>query len=424
MEAHARSRHVMFRHPVSGRPVILGGDRDGVIVPDALEWNGFRFSKISPDVGAYQTPMPVNRTRSAVATLPDGRVFLFGGEYASNALVDLWELDLAGVWHRRPMQGDEWPVGRRGHAMSYDPATGKVLLFGGQDGAGAPLNDNWLLDPETCTWESLSPASKPGTRWEATMCVFDGAIHLFGGNKPAPQGGFYRWDGITWTSIGAASPPANRGGHVMLALGSDLLVLGGPVGADSAHVYDGTAWAAAVDVPTTARNWSASFSDERGAIICSGRHDADSTFLEDVWEYDTSWSSKDVQLATEPADQRAALLAWNAEAGISQLQVSEDVVLGSATPTTRKLKVGDKVRLQQVGVTGVPILGITGTFSCPQPPADTAWKVSLLVDEVECGSRVFARARKNVNVSDLVVNADRVKGVSCTFAVQLELIAI
>jgi ribosomal protein L7/L12 len=93
----------------------------------------------------------------------------------STAAINTWtELSPAG----------EVPPARMSPAMVYDPASGKVILFGGSNGIGAFFNDTWAYDPAANSWSNLSPAGDvPSVRHEHAM-VYDagsGTVILFGG---------------------------------------------------------------------------------------------------------------------------------------------------------------------------------------------------------------------------------------------------
>ncbi|MGA3149423.1 MAG: kelch repeat-containing protein, partial [Acidimicrobiales bacterium] len=58
------------------------------------------------------------------------------------------------------------PSARYGATMAYDPATGNMVLFGGE-GRSAFLNDTWTWDGST--WTAQSPAASPPARYGASM---------------------------------------------------------------------------------------------------------------------------------------------------------------------------------------------------------------------------------------------------------------
>ncbi|MBI3892210.1 MAG: hypothetical protein HY303_11855 [Candidatus Wallbacteria bacterium] len=54
------------------------------------------------------------------------------------------------------------PAARSGHAMAYDAARGRVVVFGGQDSGGNYLGDTWEWDGGS--WYQRSPATSPAPR--------------------------------------------------------------------------------------------------------------------------------------------------------------------------------------------------------------------------------------------------------------------
>ncbi len=98
------------------------------------------------------------------------------------------------------------PKARFQASMVYDPATRKVLLFGG-DGASGPLGDTWNWDGRAWTM-----ASGNGVPARSRACVvYDaarGRVVLFGGFNTSPYlGDAWTWDGVRWTRVPGPNPP-------------------------------------------------------------------------------------------------------------------------------------------------------------------------------------------------------------------------
>ena len=96
--------------------------------------------------------------------------------------------------------------------MTYDNATGTVLLFGGFNGAASLYNDTWTWDGTT--WIQQFPASVPAARQQG-MVAYDailGSVVLFGGSN-GPGGEFsdtWAWNGTNWVELHPATAPAGR----------------------------------------------------------------------------------------------------------------------------------------------------------------------------------------------------------------------
>jgi hypothetical protein len=87
------------------------------------------------------TPARVLDRRSQHALAYDAarqRVVLFGG-WNTGYLFDTWEWD-GGTWSQRSPSAS--PSARFGHALAYDVARQRVVLFGGQGPTGH-LSDTW-----------------------------------------------------------------------------------------------------------------------------------------------------------------------------------------------------------------------------------------------------------------------------------------
>src|ERR1700690_1136286 len=94
--------------------------------------------------------------------------------------------------------------------MTYDAATGTVVLFGGLGGKRY-LGDTWTWDGTT--WTQQHPAAHPVPR-ELPAMAYDaatGTVVLFGGDKVSTVlGDTWTWDGTTWTKQPAAVHPSAR----------------------------------------------------------------------------------------------------------------------------------------------------------------------------------------------------------------------
>ena len=143
------------------------------------------------------------------------RVVLFGG---SN-LGDTWEWDGTDWTHLAPSAS---PSGRSGHAMAYDSVRQRVVLFGGSGSSGL-LRDTWEWDGTT--WSPRFSANYPSARMNQAM-VYDGArqrVVLFGGlTGPFSPYCFscflsdtWEWDGTNWMQLAPSASPSGRIGHAM-----------------------------------------------------------------------------------------------------------------------------------------------------------------------------------------------------------------
>ena len=121
-----------------------------------------------------------------------GTVVLFGGSKGNDILIGdgTWTWDGTTWTKQHPATS---PPTRIVPAMAYDAATGTAVLFGGYRRSGI-LADTWTWDGTT--WTQQDPATSPSARFAAAM-AYDAANHtavLFGGENS--QGGIA---GDTWT---------------------------------------------------------------------------------------------------------------------------------------------------------------------------------------------------------------------------------
>src|SRR2546423_1241156 len=99
------------------------------------------------------------------------------------------------------------PPARSYLAMTYDPASGKVVMFGGYDGTGY-LNDTWTFDGTS--WSRVQTPLSPPAR-AASQMAYDAItqkVVLFGGDKRARDlRGTLLLGGKTSRSAHAPPPP-------------------------------------------------------------------------------------------------------------------------------------------------------------------------------------------------------------------------
>ncbi len=130
--------------------------------------------------GALIVPNHVTQRENAAAVYDAarGEVVLFGGHWGSTYYPETWIFN-GFEWTLRPHA--TFVSGRRYHAMTYNPVTQRVVLFGGQRADGTRLNDMWEWDG--VNWTELNPATRPPVRDNAVMAAHPvtGDILLFGG---------------------------------------------------------------------------------------------------------------------------------------------------------------------------------------------------------------------------------------------------
>ena len=146
---------------------------------------------------------PAARFGHAAALDPaSDRLYVFGGASSEPgpALDDLWVLDSATgagapQWHSLAADGD-LPPARRDAALVHDPRSGRLLLLGGRAADGEAFDDVRVLAPAAAggpmTWRRLSPVGEgPAARFGAAV-TWDPAserLLVYGGSNGAAAAG-------------------------------------------------------------------------------------------------------------------------------------------------------------------------------------------------------------------------------------------
>ena len=221
----ARLHPAMAYDSDRGRVVLFGGTYEGTAYDDTWEWDGNTWIEREPP-----TSPPPRQEHAMVYDSVRGCVVLFGGAtYSSTGLLqDTWEWG-GSTWTQRTPSAS--PRGSYGHAMAFDSARGRVVLFGGWvvKPDGSPERYHHEPDGETWEWDGTNwiqrlPGTRPSARHDHAM-AFDsarGRILLVGGN-PSSIGGNYdsvlddtwEWDGSMWVERSPATRPGPRADHAM-----------------------------------------------------------------------------------------------------------------------------------------------------------------------------------------------------------------
>ncbi len=210
------------------------------------------------------------------------------------------------------------PPGRADAAMTYDPATGNVVLF---SGAGAGPADTWIWDGTT--WTQQFPATSPPARYGASMAydAATGNVVLFGGCDKSPFdqcGAFddtWTWDGVTWTQqFPTSSPPPSYWASMAFDPATDNMVLyTAPNGTDSVSTWtwDGSNWTEQSPATTPPARVVASMAYDPaiGALVLFGGQGYTGD-LNDTWTWDGStWTEQ--MPSTSPAARVDAAMAFD-----------------------------------------------------------------------------------------------------------------
>ena len=233
-----RYGHAMAYDPGRGVVVLVGGwdIATGEGLADVWEWD--------PSSGAW-----TQRLAGSEPNLPPGRMYaslvtdsaqdlldLVGGLTVSSTNPpdgEIWELNPAteAFTDRTPLPAKGWPSPRSGPALAFCPASGKMYMFGGQDGNNVLLND--LSEWDGTSWSVVASNVSPPGRMDAAMAYdpFRKSLILFGGstNWPSSASSDYslpaelladtwEWNSGTrqWTQLFPKSSPEPRDLHGMV----------------------------------------------------------------------------------------------------------------------------------------------------------------------------------------------------------------
>jgi hypothetical protein len=262
---------------------------DGASLLETWVWDGASWTPRLP------TNSPPRRNHHAMAyDRVRDFVVLFAGQISTNSSGavwrDTWEWDGSDWILRSQTTG---PPGRERHALVYDPIRQRTLLFGGVEKTTTTtiFNDTWEWDG--ASWTQRSPVTSPAPRYGHAM-AWDSARNravLFGGQRDQLlYNDTWEWDGNNWTERFPAAAPSARQGAVLaydsqnartfLFGGEDF---GGVLG--DTWEYDGSQWRLLVPAARPARRAEAAMiydSNRRVLVLYGGSNGA---FLRDTWEY-------------------------------------------------------------------------------------------------------------------------------------------
>jgi hypothetical protein len=244
-------------------------------------------------------PQPPPRGAHALAyDVARGRLVVFGGRPDLNAtslLSDTQEWEGTAWIKRSPASS---PSPREGHTLVYDTIRQRVVLFGGCDAAGTSLNDQWEWDG--MNWLEVQQTARPSARC-FSAAAYDRArrrIVLHGG---VSLGDVFRdtweWDGTNWTDRsgplldGGFDDPGPQAWHALAydpARGVTVMFGSGATGQESdTWEWDGLRWALkATDGPEARMNHGLSYDEIRSRTVLFGGYGIVSGHLQDTWEWD------------------------------------------------------------------------------------------------------------------------------------------
>jgi hypothetical protein len=211
-----RSDHEMVYDSARGKVVMVGG----FSFADTWEFDGVDWTEVTtanqPGLGGilHRHAMAYDSARE--------KVVIFGGEWVQGNFLDsTWEYDGVDWTH---VTTANVPAARGRHSMAYDSAQGKIIMFGGAysplgGGPDCNLNDTWEYDG--VDWTEVTTIGGPGARSHHAMAYdsAQGKIVMFGGLEPCSGQGWpsdtWQYDGVDWAEVTTAGIPSVYGDHAM-----------------------------------------------------------------------------------------------------------------------------------------------------------------------------------------------------------------
>ena len=224
-----------------------------------------------------------------------GRVVLFGGTDGPTYLDETWEWDGSTWIKKSPV---DHPGARRYPAMAYDSDRGKTVLFGGTVDGTHGLGDTWEWDG--VNWIERHPAHVPLPRQGAGM-AYDSTRHLavlLGGYSETAgfPSDMWEWDGVDWSQRTIQGPYVTSLPSLAYDSVRRRLVLFSPNGDGSTYEWDGTAgaWTNRSPASGPAPRCCATlvYDSARARSLLFGGSTS-TQYPDDTWEWDgTLWSPR------------------------------------------------------------------------------------------------------------------------------------
>ena len=320
----AEGRERSARLGWSAGQLTVGFDPAGLVYPVVLD-PAFESAVWDQVLAGDDSPLRLGLALSRPAAAFDsgrGVTVLFGGtsgiDFAHTWSPETYEYDGTSV--SNPSSSGP---GRHSHAMAYDARHSVTVLFGGvgERPPGEPTdlgtNETWLWNGSTWSQACTTGCTAPPARFDHAMAYDSarGRVVVFGG---VPNGDpfvtrledTWEWDGSTWIKrCGEPSPcgPPARSDHTMAfdAAHGEVLLYGGSTfdGQESEYpqdlwAWDGNTWtqkcttAECTDVlPPGRSNASLTYDSHRDLTVLFGGWNAGTGLLADTWEWDgTEWT--------------------------------------------------------------------------------------------------------------------------------------
>jgi hypothetical protein len=255
----------------------------------------------------------------------------------------------AAQWQAVAPAANPGPLAAAG--MAFDPSTGTVLLFGGDNGSFSPSAQTWRYDG--VTWSQLQPATSPTAKVGVEL-VHDanrGVTVMYGSLNTSFFGGAsvdetWEWSGTTWTQVFPTVTPGGLGGYGACfdAVRNRVVLYGGiannffPIAESGTWEFDGTNWSAVTTTgtPGPLERPAMCFHAALNRTLLFGGIDPQTGGVDTTWLYDgatATWSAVPIAGARPPA-RSGGKLAYDDVRGVSVLTGGSDPMTGSVIVDT------------------------------------------------------------------------------------------
>jgi hypothetical protein len=288
-------------------PITLTGLTNGdqyqfqVLAANALGFGPFSSDSNTVVPAAWSQLSPSSSPSDRYGTISaydpaTGQLVMFGGNSGSTDLDDTW------IWN-----GSNWtaaapataPPAREFASMAYDPTKKELLLFGG-NGSSGYLDDTWAWNGSN--WVKESPAQSPPARELSSMTFDPGTdqLILFGGYNGANLNDTWSFTGGNWVHLSPAeSPPVRSGASVAFDPGTGQFVLFGGYGASGPLAdtwkWNGTTWTELnpATSPPARSDAATAFDPATGQLLVFGGNPTSGNNLDDTWAWNgTTWAQQ------------------------------------------------------------------------------------------------------------------------------------
>ena len=126
-----------------------------------------------------------------------------------------------------PMSTEGAPTARYASRAAW--SAGRLVVWGGLDGPGAPLGDGGRYDPRTDRWAGMARTGAPAPRARHSLLAAGDAVLVWGGEGARVFGDGARYDvrEDRWRALGQRGAPSARRDHGAAWTGQRMVVFGG-----------------------------------------------------------------------------------------------------------------------------------------------------------------------------------------------------